>query len=121
MSEIRVIVSHKTRSPEEADTDTKGRIERCLKNETEIKGCLQFEVFRSVVHPENFVLIERWASEAEYDDFLEKHSLIVNSPPPPLPPGREMTVEFYKRRTYTWVDGAWTVSKPERRTKRVRW
>jgi quinol monooxygenase YgiN len=121
MGEIRILVSHKTRSPEEAEKITQERVERCVFNETQIPGCLQFEVFRSVVHPENFVLIERWASEAEYTDFLEKHSLIVNNPPPPLPPGREMTVEYYHRQTYTWADGAWQVSEPERRTPRVRW
>jgi quinol monooxygenase YgiN len=121
MGEIRILVSHKTRSPEEADQITRERVERCLFNETQIPGCLQFEVFRSVVHPENFVLIERWASEAQYSEFLEKHSLIVNSPPAPLPPGREMTVEYYHRQTYVWVDGAWQVSEPERRSPRVRW
>lgn len=121
MSEIRVIVSHRAPSAEAAEADTRSRVERCLRNETEIPGCLQFEVFRSVVHPENFILVERWVSEEAYNDFLNKHSLIVNNPPPPRPPDQRSTVELYKRQTFEWVDGAWTNAERLQPTNRVRW
>jgi len=43
-------------------------------------GCEQFEVFRSVVNPDNLVLLERWTDQAALD---VHHKL--NSTRPPLP------------------------------------
>ncbi|HEX9446050.1 MAG TPA: antibiotic biosynthesis monooxygenase family protein [Candidatus Binatia bacterium] len=44
-------------------------------------GCLQFEVFRSVVDPDKFALLERWTDQAALDAHAQ-----VQSRRPPLRP-----------------------------------
>jgi quinol monooxygenase YgiN len=44
-------------------------------------GCEQFEIFRSVEHPDRMVLMERWTDQAA----LDVHAG-VNSARPPMPP-----------------------------------
>jgi quinol monooxygenase YgiN len=45
-------------------------------------GCEQFEIFQSVLDPDRFALLERWADQAALDAHAK-----VNATRPPLPPG----------------------------------
>lgn len=45
-------------------------------------GCEQFEVFQSVLDPDRFTLLERWADQAALDAHAK-----LNQTRPPLPPG----------------------------------
>ena len=54
---------------------------RCEEAMTE-PGCEQFEVFQSVLNPDRFTLLERWADQAALDTHAR-----VNQTRPPLPPG----------------------------------
>ena len=44
-------------------------------------GCEQFEVFQSVVNPDKFALLERWADSAA----LKVHAQLNRSHPPLMP------------------------------------
>ena len=56
----------------------KGRCEGVMQE----PGCLQFEVFQSVVDPDRLVLLEHWKDK----EALAVHAK-VNETRPPLPPG----------------------------------
>ena len=45
-------------------------------------GCEQFEIFRSVVDPDRFALLERWSDQAALDQHAK-----VNSARPPMAAG----------------------------------
>ena len=49
---------------------------------TQEPGCLQFEVFQSVVNPDQLTLLELWADQAALDVHAK-----VNATRAPLPPG----------------------------------
>ena len=56
----------------------RGRCEEVMKE----PGCLQFEVFQSVLHPDKLTLLELWENEAA----LDAHSQL-NATRTPFPPG----------------------------------
>ena len=58
-------------------------------------GCEQFEVFQSVVNPDNLALLERWTDQAA----LDAHSK-VNATRAPLP--AELRVGRGQREDYTY-------------------
>lgn len=58
-------------------------------------GCEQFEVFQSVVNPDQLVILERWTDQAA----LDVHSK-VNATRPPLP--AELRVGVTQREDYTY-------------------
>jgi quinol monooxygenase YgiN len=68
MAGVRLIIQFTAENAADADKEARDRAARCLDVEKE-PGCLQFEVFRSAVHPEKFALLEHWESEAA----LETH------------------------------------------------
>lgn len=122
MAKIRVIVTVTAASAADADVALARRVERCRQVEATEAGCLQYEVFRSAMRPERFVLVELWESEAIYDQHwrLTQESERANPPPPPVP-GTTATVEFYRQEIYQRVEGIWQLADEERRTATVRW
>jgi len=58
-------------------------------------GCEQFEVFQSVVNPDNLVLLERWSDQAALDVHHK-----ANAARPPLP--AELRVGTTEREDYTY-------------------
>jgi quinol monooxygenase YgiN len=120
MSAIRAVISFTCPTPEAAEAELRIRTDRCQQTEAEEDGCLQFEVYRSVMNPEKFVLVELWASEEAFD----RHWRLNRSgtrPPNPSTPGRTSTAEFYKQTLFTQVDGVWTAADANARTEGIRW
>lgn len=58
-------------------------------------GCEQYEVFQSVVDPDNLTLLERWTDQAALDAHAE-----LNSSRPPLAP--ELRMGTGEREDYTY-------------------
>jgi quinol monooxygenase YgiN len=70
MPAVRLVVTFTCESVEQADARIEGMIERCKAAQQE-PGCLQFDVVRNMLHPEQYVLLEHWESE----EALETHRL----------------------------------------------
>ena len=92
MAAVRVVVQFTGETLEIADTQVQALSERSKSVQQEA-GCLQFEVFRSVLHPEQYVLMELWESEK----VLEDRSRARGGGPPPLPAGVTRTTEHYEQ------------------------
>jgi quinol monooxygenase YgiN len=125
---VRVLVTVTAPSAAAAEAAVADRLEHCRHTEAEEEGCLQYELFRSAMHPNRFILSELWASKPIYDKHWraqqEREKLNPPKPPPPPAPGespRKATVEFYVHEVYTVVDGVWTPADPEERSETVRW
>jgi quinol monooxygenase YgiN len=123
MSAVRVIVSIAAPSAEAAEEILRQRVDACKRTEAEEEGCLQYEIFRSALRPERFVLMELWASRALYD----KHWRLVqdrdraNPPAPPAPGAARPVVEIYKQTVFQRVDGIWQAADAEERMETIRW
>ena len=126
---VRVIVTVTTPSAEAADAAVAERIALCQRTESEEEGCLQYEVFRSAVHPERYVLCELWENREIYDKHWklqqerEKNAPPKSPPPPSAPeaPQRRGTVEFYEQHLFRNVEGVWMPAEAEFRSETVRW
>jgi quinol monooxygenase YgiN len=126
---VRVIVTVTTPSVAAADAAIADRVELCRRTEAEEEGCLQYEVFRSALRPERFVLCELWSSREIYDkhwNLQQERERAAGPKPPPAPaqPGekpRTSTVEFYEQRIYKNVDGVWMAADEALRSTTVRW
>lgn len=118
MSGVRVIVNITAPSAEEAERSLESRIERCRKVEATEEGCLQFEIFRSAVNPENLALLEHWASLPIYDQHW-KNQLASGGRAPrgPIP----TLAEFYPHENYDVVDGIWVPTRTDARSETIRW
>jgi quinol monooxygenase YgiN len=122
MAAVRVIVSVTAASTEAADEAIRQRVEVCKQTEPE-EGCLQYEVFRSVMRPERFTLMELWASKALFD----KHWRLVQerdrakAPAPPAAGAPRPTVEMYKQTLFQRVDGIWQAADQDERMETIRW
>jgi quinol monooxygenase YgiN len=81
MSGVRLIIQFAADTAELADTAIQEAAERCKRVQQE-PGCLQFEVFRSALQPEHYVLLEHWESK----EALAVHAqAMVGNPPRPNP------------------------------------
>ena len=69
----------------------KARCEECMKE----AGCEQFEVFQSVLNPDNLALLERWSEQAS----LEAHAKL-NATRPALRP--ELRIGSGEREDYEY-------------------
>jgi quinol monooxygenase YgiN len=125
---VRVLVTVTAPSAAAAETAVADRLDHCRHAEAEEEGCLQYELFRSAMHPNRFILCELWASKAIYDKHwrLQQEREKANPPKPPPPPGpgespRKATVEFYVQQVYQVVDGIWTAADPAERSETIRW
>jgi quinol monooxygenase YgiN len=81
MTGVRLVINFKAETAEIADKAIEAAVERCKKAQQE-PGCLQFEVFRSALHPEHYVLLEHWESQAALDVHAQA---MAGNPPRPTP------------------------------------
>ena len=77
-----------------ADKAIEAAVERCRKAQQE-PGCLQFEVFRSALAPERYVLLEHWESK----EALAVHASGMAANPPRPNPGIKRVREDYEYQT----------------------
>ena len=91
MAGVRLVIHFTADSTEIADKAIEAMVERCKKARQE-PGCLQFEVFRSALAPERYVLLEHWESKAA----LEVHAKINAANPPRPNPGVKSVREDYE-------------------------
>jgi quinol monooxygenase YgiN len=91
MSGVRLVIQFTADSVEIADKAIAAAVERCKKAQQE-PGCLQFEVFRSALQPEHYVLLEHWESQ----DALAVHASAMAGSPPRATPGISRVREDYQ-------------------------
>jgi quinol monooxygenase YgiN len=91
MSGVRLIVQFKADSAEIAEKAVAEAVERCKRAQQE-PGCLQFEVFRSALHPEQYVLLEHWESK----EALAVHAQGMATNPPARNPAIRRVREDYE-------------------------
>lgn len=95
MSGVRLLIQFTAESAEIADTAIREAAERCRKAQQE-PGCLQFEVFRSALRPEAYVLLEHWESK----EALAEHAKgMANTPPRPRPGITRVREDYEYNRT----------------------
>jgi quinol monooxygenase YgiN len=91
MSGVRLIIQFTADSVQTADAAIAASVERCKRAQQE-PGCLQFEVFRSALQPERYVLLEHWDSK----ESLAVHTQGMVGNPPPSRPGITRVREDYE-------------------------
>jgi len=91
MSGVRLIVQFEADSTEVADQAVAEAAERCRRVQHE-PGCLQFEVFRSALSPQRYVLLEHWESK----EALAEHAKGMAANPPPRNPRIKRIREDYE-------------------------
>ena len=91
MAGVRLIIQFTADSAEIADKAIEAATERCRQAQQE-PGCLQFEVFRSALRPEHYVLLEHWESK----EALAVHAAATTSAPPAPRPGIRRVREDYE-------------------------
>jgi|SRR5579859_1269740 len=91
MSGVRLIVQFEADSAEVAEQAVAEAAERCRRVQHE-PGCLQFEVFRSALSPERYVLLEHWDSK----EALAEHAKGMAANPPPRNPRIKRVREDYE-------------------------
>ncbi len=92
MSGVRLLIQFSADTAEIAEEAIMASVERCKKAQQE-PGCLQFEVFRSALRPEAYVLLEHWESK----EALAEHAKgMANNPPRPTNPGIRRVREDYE-------------------------
>ena len=90
MSGVRLIIQFTADSAEIADRAIQQSVERCKRAQQE-PGCLQFEVFRSALRPEHYVLLERWESEQALAEHAQRNAA---NPAPPTPGIRRVREDY---------------------------
>jgi quinol monooxygenase YgiN len=91
MAGVRLIIQFTADSTETADKAIEASAERCRRVQSEA-GCLQFEVFRSALSPEKYVLLEHWDSP----ESLAVHAQAMAGNPPRPTPGVTRVREDYE-------------------------
>lgn len=91
MSGVRLIIQFTADSAEIADKAIPPMAERCKRVQSE-PGCLQFEVFRSALDPQRYVLLEHWESK----EALAVHAQGMAANPPAPTPGIRRVREDYE-------------------------
>jgi quinol monooxygenase YgiN len=91
MSGVRLIIQFNADTAELADKAIQEAAERCKRVQQE-PGCLQFEVFRSALQPEHYVLLEHWESK----EALTVHAQGMAARPPRPNPGITRVREDYE-------------------------
>ena len=94
MAGVRLLIHFTADSAEIADKAIEAAVERCKKASQE-PGCLQFEVFRSALQPERYVLLEHWESK----EALAVHASAMAGNPPRPTPGISRVREDYEYQT----------------------
>jgi quinol monooxygenase YgiN len=91
MSGVRLVIQFTADSEETANQAIEAAVERCKRAQQE-PGCLQFEVFRSAMRPDHYVLLEHWESA----EALAVHA--AAGPPPQPRPGIKRVREDYEHK-----------------------
>jgi quinol monooxygenase YgiN len=91
MSGVRLIIQFTAENAGQADKAIEEAAERCKRVQQE-PGCVQFEVFRSALQPEKYVLLEHWESK----EALAVHAQGMAANPPPRNPGITRVREDYE-------------------------
>ncbi len=91
MAGVRLIIQFTADNTEIADMAIAEAAERCKRVQQE-PGCLQFEVFRSALQPEKYVLLEHWESK----EALAVHAQLMAANPPRPTPGITRVREDYE-------------------------
>ena len=91
MAGVRLVIQFTAESAEIADKAIEAAAARCKKAQQE-PGCLQFEVFRSALSPEKYVLLEHWESK----EALAVHAQAMAGNPPRPTPGITRVREDYE-------------------------
>ena len=91
MSGVRLVIQFTAETPELADKAIGSAVERCKRAQQE-PGCQQFEVFRSALRPEHYVLLELWESP----EALAVHAEGMRANPPRPTPGLSRVREDYE-------------------------
>ena len=86
-----MIVQFTADSKEIADKAIEEAVERCKRVQKE-PGCLQFDVFRNALRPEQYVLLEHWESK----EALAVHAQGMATNPPRPNPGVKRVREDYE-------------------------
>jgi quinol monooxygenase YgiN len=86
-----LIIQFTADNAEIADKAIAESVERCKRVRQE-PGCVQFEVFRSALQPEHYVLLEHWESP----EALAVHAQGMASTPPRPTPGITRVREDYE-------------------------
>jgi quinol monooxygenase YgiN len=94
MAGVRLVINFTADTAAIADTAIEAAVARCKKAQQE-PGCLQFEVFRSALSPERYVLLEHWASP----EALEVHAQANAANPARPNPGIQRVREDYAYQT----------------------
>lgn len=89
MSGVRLVLQFTADSAELAEKHVQAVVELC-KIVQQQPGCLQFEVFRSALRPEQYVVLEHWATQEALDERRRRMP-----PPSDPPPGVTRTREIY--------------------------
>jgi quinol monooxygenase YgiN len=90
MSGVRLVIQFTADSAEIADQAVARSAERCKRAQQE-PGCLQFEVFRSALYPEHYVLLERWESKEALAEHARRKAA---NPAPPMPGVRRVREDY---------------------------
>jgi len=90
MAGVRLVIQFTADTQEIADKAIEASVERCKRAQQE-PGCLQFEVFRSALRPEHYVLLEHWESP----EALAVHAAAMSGNPPQPRPGITRVREDY--------------------------
>jgi quinol monooxygenase YgiN len=91
MAGVRLLIQFTADNADIADKAIGEAVERCKKAQQE-PGCLQFEVFRSALQPEKYVLLEHWESK----EALAVHAQQMAGGPPRSNPGITRVREDYE-------------------------
>jgi quinol monooxygenase YgiN len=94
MAGVRLVIHFTADNTDIADKAIEAAVERCRKAQQE-PGCLQFEVFRSALAPERYVLLEHWESK----EALAVHASGMAANPPRPNPGIKRVREDYEYQT----------------------
>ena len=94
MAGVRLVIHFTADNTDIADKAIEAAVERCKKAQQE-PGCLQFEVFRSALAPERYVLLEHWESK----EALAVHASGMAGNPPRPNPGIQRVREDYEYQT----------------------
>ena len=86
-----MLIQFEADSAEIAEQAVAEAAERCRRVQKE-PGCLQFDVFRSALSPEKYVLLEHWESK----EALAEHAKGMAASPPPRNPRIKRTREDYE-------------------------
>ena len=79
------------------------------------RGCLQYQVLRSVEEPNEFALLELWTDQDAYDEHWATQRAIPDRPTfPRVQRGHGQDgIEFYEQRYFVQIDGRWVPERAE--------